>query len=50
MTGPSTPSPDAWAGLGGGEALLISVSIVTRGRIGTHFVGTAEVSVDMADG
>lgn len=34
MTGPSIPSPDAWVGLGNGEA----------------FVGMAGVSVDMADG
>ena len=53
MTGPSIPSPDAWAELGSGEALEsfpTSVSVVTRRRIGTHFVGTAGISVDMADG
>lgn len=53
MAGASIPSLDARAGLASREALKsfpISVSVVTRHRIGTHFVGTAGISVDMADG
>ena len=53
MTGLSIPSPDAWAEFASREALKsfpISVSVVARGRIGAHLVGTAGISVDMADG
>ena len=53
MTGVSIPSPDAWAEFASREALKsfpISVSVVARGRIGTHLVGTAGISVGMAGG
>ena len=32
------------------ESFPTSVFVVTRRRIGTHFLGTAGISVDMADG